>query len=69
MATYPRRGVFPDDAESAYQRWREAELTALPRGSAAEEALVTLSWMAGWHIRGQVMYGSPDEPPDPPTRP
>jgi len=63
MPRYLRRGYFPDDAESAYQRWRTAATSiTLPSGLAAQscEELLKATWLAGWYTRGQVAYGEPD---------
>ena len=63
MKKYFRRGYFPDDAESAYSRWRAAAtLIAVPPGMGADafEEFVKTSWLAGWYTRGEVDYGEPD---------
>jgi hypothetical protein len=63
MQTYLRRGQYPDDAESAYVRWRaKATSTAEPSGVDAPwfEQLVKAMWLAGWYTRGEVGYGEPD---------
>ena len=65
---YLRRGQFPDDAESAYKRWRDtATDVALPEGMAADsfEEFVRTIWLAGWYGRGRVAYDEADIPPDP----
>ena len=51
MKKYFRRGYFPDDAESAYSRWRAAAtLIAVPPGMGTDafEEFVKTSWLAGW---------------------
>jgi hypothetical protein len=63
MQTYLRRGYFPDDAESAYQRWRVAATSVtVPSGMAAQsfDEFVRTIWLAGWYTRGEVAYGQPD---------
>jgi hypothetical protein len=68
MKKYLRRGYFPDDAASAYQRWRaKATSVTPPLGMDADsfEEFVKMIWLAGWHTRGEVAYGEADTPPDP----
>ena len=67
MRTYPRRGYFPDDADSAYKRWRAKEASVIPMSRVAAnafEVFVKPIWLAGWHARGEVAYGEPDTSAD-----
>ena len=58
---YLRRGQFPTDAESAYARWREANIVTLPGVTAeALEGFAKRIWLAGWRQRGEVAYEQPD---------
>jgi len=70
MQRYLRRGQFPDDAESAYNRWRDtAADVALPEGTAADsfDEFLKTTWLAGWYSRGRVAYDEADIPPAPLT--
>jgi hypothetical protein len=65
MKTYLRRGYFPDDAESAYQRWKAKATSIAPPDADSFEQFVKTIWLAGWYRRGEVSYGEPDTLVDP----
>ena len=62
---HARRGYFPADAESAFERWR-ADAAIEPPGTDehALEVFIKQMWLAGWRTRGQVAYGVPDVLPE-----
>ncbi len=65
MKRYLRRGYFPDDADSAYMRWRATTTLTPPRPTRAKslaefEQFVKSIWLAGWYQRGEVAYGEAD---------